>query len=207
MIKAASRGGFFHCHAGISRRDLAAGALRRWLSGVAMALTWRRHAAVAAIVAASQLCSAALAADIGRWKLSLGSGRASATLPSMNTLTTGTRTIDYHLTLTVSCDAGRYPVWRQTIAVRKAISGEDRTSVTVRYDNAGTSRDEWTLADMNRTLQWDGGEGVARLSRARRFSVAWRFGVFSGSGEAIFDVAGITGALAALSEACGVRLP
>ena len=52
-----------------------------------------------------QSCTAALANDIGRWKLSLGNGSASATLHSLNTLTTGTRTIDYHPMLTISCDA------------------------------------------------------------------------------------------------------
>ncbi len=166
-----------------------------------------KHAAAAAIFAVLQFYTAALANDIGRWKLSLGNGSASATLYSLNTLTTGTRTIDYRLVLKVSCDAKRYPVWRQSVAVRRAISGDDRASVTIRYDNAGAFRDEWSLADMNRSLQSDGGEAVARLARARRFSISWRFGVFSGSGEAIFDVAGIRDTLAAVSEACGARLP
>lgn len=171
-----------------------------------MALSWKSTAA-AAIVAALQFCGAVLADDIGRWRLSSGKGSASATLPSLNTLTTGTRTIDYHPMLTVSCDAGRYPVWRQTVAARRAIPGDGRAGVTVRYDNAGAFRDEWSLADMNRSLQQDGAEDVARLARARRFAITWRFGVFAGSGEAVFNVAGITSALDVMSQACGVPRP
>ena len=162
---------------------------------------------IASLVAATFIASGAAAQDLGRWKLSGGKGSASATVYSLNTLTTGTRNIDYRPILIVSCDAGRYPVWRQTVQVRRAISGEGSARVTIRYDNAGAFQEAWALADMSRSLQWDGGEGVARLTRARRFSLSWRFGVFSGSGEAVFDVAGIKDVAGALGEACGVRLP
>ena len=159
------------------------------------------------LLAAACFDGSAAAQDLGRWKLSEGRGSASATVYSLNTLTTGTRNIDYRPILIVSCDAKRYPVWRQTVQVRRAISGDGSSSVTIRYDNAGAFQEDWALADMSRSLQSDGGEGVARLTRARRFSLSWRFGVFSGSGEAVFDVAGIKAVAGALGQACGVRLP
>jgi hypothetical protein len=93
------------------------------------------------------------------------------------------------------------------VQVRRAISGDGSARVSIRYDNAGAFQEDWALVDMSRSLQWDGGEGVSRLTRARRFSLSWRFGVFSGSGEAVFNVAGITAAAAALGEACGAPLP
>jgi hypothetical protein len=163
--------------------------------------------AIPSLVAAAILGSSASAQDFGRWKLSEGRGSASATVYSLNTLTTGTRNIDYRPILIISCDAKRYPVWRQIVQVRRAISGDGTARVTIRYDNAGAFEEDWLLADMSRSLQWDGGEGVARLTRARRFYLSWRFGVFSGAGEAVFDVAGIKEVAGELGVACGVRLP
>src|SRR5689334_8238011 len=142
-----------------------------------------RTTLIVALLFAFAWCNGAYAQDMGGWKLSQGLGGATATLYSLNTLTTGTRNIDYRPILIVSCDSKRYPVWRQSVQVRRAISGDGSARVSIRYDNAGAFQEDWALVDMSRSLQWDGGEGVSRLARARRFSLSWRFGVFSGSGE------------------------
>jgi hypothetical protein len=160
-----------------------------------------------AVLVVILLDDATQAQSMGRWKVWLGGGRANATLYSLNTLTTGTRTIDYRPVLIVSCDPRRYPVWRQELLVRRIISGQDRIDVTMRFDNASPFVEQWTLSDMNRSLRSDGGEAVARLARSRRFHAAWRFGVFSGGGEAIFDVAGIRDTLVELGRACGTDVP
>lgn len=161
---------------------------------------------IMAALAAIAVAGDAAAEETGRWKVSRGSGSASASLASLNTLTTGTRTIDYHPILVVSCDARRYPVWRQAVQVRRAVSGGDSAAVVVRLDNGGAFEESWGLTDMNRTLHSDGEHDIGRLARARLFRLSWRFGVFS-EGEAIFDVAGLKEALGQLAEACGTRMP
>ncbi len=162
---------------------------------------------VAVILLVGLLDAATQAQGMGRWKIWRGDGTASATLYSINTLTTGTRTIDYHPALVVSCEAGRYPVWRQELLARRMISGQYRVDVTMRFDNGGSFVEQWMLSDMNRSLSSDGSQAIARLARARRFHAAWRFGVFSGGGEAIFDVAGLKDTLAELAKACGTAVP
>jgi len=148
-----------------------------------------------------------VAEGMGRWKVWRGDGRATATVYSLNSLTTGSRTIDYRPALVVSCQAGRYPVWRQELSVRRIISGDDIADVSIRFDNGGSFAEQWTLSDMNRSLRNDGDHAVARLARARRFYVEWSFGVFSGRGEAVFDVDGISGALTDMANACGTAVP
>ena len=108
---------------------------------------------VAVILLVGLLDAATQAQGMGRWKIWRGDGTASATLYSINTLTTGTRTIDYHPALVVSCEAGRYPVWRQELLVRRMISGQYRVDVTMRFDNGGSFVEQWMLSDMNRSLQ------------------------------------------------------
>ncbi|MFI0846646.1 hypothetical protein [Mesorhizobium sp. IMUNJ 23232] len=164
-------------------------------------------ALVAVLVAVLISADGAAAQQAGRWKISAGRDAATATLYSLNTLTAGTRTIDYHPALVLSCEARRYPVWRQAVVVRQTISGEDRIGVSIRLDNGGAFNEQWVLAQKGRALQTDGDEQVARLSRARRLHLSWRFGVFSGRGEAVFDLAGITDTLAQLAQACGTDVP
>lgn len=162
---------------------------------------------VATLLVVALLGTDAVAQDLGAWKIARGRGEASATLYSLNTLTAGTRTIDYHPALVVSCEARRFPVWRQEILVRRIISGEDRINVAIRLDNGGSFTEEWMLAGMSRSLRSDGDHAVARLAQARRFHATWRFGVFSGSGEAIFNVAGVSDMLGELAQACGIDVP
>jgi hypothetical protein len=172
-------------------------------------MAWR-HAAgriLAALAVVALSVPPADAQQFGRWKISRGQGAASATLYSLNTLTAGNRTIEYHPALVVSCETRRYPVWRQEVQVRRAISGEGRTAVTIRLDNGGAFSEEWALVSMSRSLRLDGDHAVGRLARARRLNMSWRFGVFSGRGEAVFDVAGINDTLVELAEACGTPVP
>ncbi len=162
---------------------------------------------MAVVCAAIQLlgATAALAAD--RWKIGRGEGAATATTYSINTLSTTARTIEYRAALVISCKASRYPVWRASILIRRAISGQGGIPVTMRYDNGVPFEDVWTLGDYNRSLNMDGEQALARLARARRFDLSWRFGLFSGEGQAVFDVAGLDDAIADLAKACGVSVP
>lgn len=162
---------------------------------------------VATLVGAQTFLDSAAAQQAGRWKISAGRDAASATLYSLNTLTAGTRTVDYHPALVLSCEARRYPVWRQAVLVRQTISGDGGIGVSIRLDNGGAFSEQWVLAQKNRAMQTDGDEQVARLSRARRLNLSWRFGVFSGRGEAVFDLAGISDTLAQLAQACGTDVP
>ncbi|MBS3651405.1 hypothetical protein KEU06_22575 [Pseudaminobacter sp. 19-2017] len=164
-------------------------------------------AVMAVVCAAIQLlgATAALAAD--RWKIGRGEGAATATTYSINTLSTTARTIEYRAALVISCKASRYPVWRASILIRRAISGQGGIPVTMRYDNGVPFEDVWTLGDYNRSLNMDGEQALARLARARRFDLSWRFGLFSGEGQAVFDVAGLDDAIADLAKACGVSVP
>ncbi|MEQ1952569.1 hypothetical protein [Mesorhizobium sp. CN2-181] len=162
---------------------------------------------VAAFAALVSQASNAAAQQAGRWKVSTGREAATATLYSLNTLTTGTRTIDYRPALVLSCETRRYPVWRQAVRVRQTISGDGSVGVSIRLDNGGAFNEQWVLAEKSRAVQTDGGEQVARLSRARRLNLSWRFGVFAGRGEAVFDLAGISDTLAQLAQACGVEVP
>jgi hypothetical protein len=147
----------------------------------------------------------ALAAD--RWKIARAQGSASATVYSLNTLATNTRTIEYRAALVVSCQASRYPVWRQSVQIRRPISGQDTVPVVVRYDDGAAFDEVWALAGFNRSLNLDGEHALARLTRARRFYLNWRFGLFTSDGEAVFDVGGVGEAIADLARACGVSAP
>ncbi|MDQ6433089.1 hypothetical protein RB623_03370 [Mesorhizobium sp. LHD-90] len=163
--------------------------------------------AVLVLVAVLFGLAPAAAQQAGRWKVAEGREQASATLYSLNTLTTGTRTIDYRPALVLSCEARRYPVWRKVVQLRQTVSGDGRAGVTIRFDNGGAFGEEWVLAQMGRALQTDGEEQIARLTRARRFFLSWRFGVFAGRGEAVFDLAGIGETVARLAKTCGVDAP
>jgi hypothetical protein len=170
----------------------------------------RKHSsgiAAATVLAALVYAGMADAQQAGRWKVSAGRDAATATLYSLNTLTAGTRTIDYHPALILSCETRRFPVWRQAVVVRQTIAGDGEVGVSIRLDNGGAFKEQWALAQKSRALQTDGDEQVARLSRARRLHLSWRFGVFSGSGEAVFDLAGIRETLAQLAQACGTEVP
>lgn len=159
-----------------------------------------------AAVAASLSVVSGSAAD--GWRFGGRSdGEANAALFSNNALTTGSRAIDFHPILTISCKADRDPVWRQSVRVRDPVSGSDGVDVTVRIDNGGDRPERWSLGQKNRALVYDGAGGVARLAGARLMRITWRIGLFSGDGEAVFSLAGAADAIAALATKCGVTPP
>lgn len=144
----------------------------------------------------------------GTWRFGRGAdGEANASLFANNSLTTGSRAIDYHPVLTLSCNAGSASVWRQSIRVREPLSGSEGVDVGVRIDNAGAMRERWSLGQKNRAIVHDGSAGVARLAGARLLRVTWRVGLFSGNAEAVFSVAGTEDVIATLATTCGVAPP
>jgi len=151
--------------------------------------------------------SLAHAQDTGRWAIDTGNGRATASTLSLNTLSTGSRVIDYHPVLYLSCDAKRFPVWRQSVQIRDSVSSERMVDVAIRMDNARAFTEQWTVAPKARSLHFDGDEGISRLTRARRFALSWRFGLFSGRGEAVFNLVGVKDTVVQLAEACGAPAP
>ena len=130
----------------------------------------------------------------------------SRSLPA-TALTTGSRAIDYHPILTISCRAERDPQWWQSIRVREPFSGRGPIDVSVRLDTRGDRRERWSLGQRNRALVYDGSGGVARLAGARLLRVVWRVGFFAGNDEAVFNLAGSGDAIAAVSATCGVAPP
>jgi hypothetical protein len=145
-------------------------------------------------------------AETSRWQTGRGGGgRATASLLSTNTLSTGNRAIEYHPTLTIGCIAGQASSWTQSVAIREAISGSGTVQVSVRLNGGGARSEAWS--GRNRTLSRDGGDGVARLRGARQLRLSWSTGFFSGTGEAVFQLAGVDDAVAQIAEACGLDLP
>lgn len=137
-------------------------------------------------------------ADTGRWRTN---GEA-ATLLSNNTLSTGNRSIEYHPVLTITCRGG----WAKSVRLREVLSGRGTINVSVRLDGSQDS-ETWRLANRNAGFSLAGEEGVVRLLRAKRFRLAWSNGFFSGTGEAVFSLAGITDVVKQLAAACGVDPP
>jgi hypothetical protein len=138
---------------------------------------------------------------------SAGGGRASASLYSSNAITTGARAIDFHPLLTLSCDAGRPGIWRQSVRVQEPLSSGPSIEVQVRIDQGGTETQSWALGQKNRALVLDSASGMARLLRATRLRVAWPNGFFGEDGEGVFDVRGAADVIARLAKSCGVGLP
>jgi len=144
-------------------------------------------------------------AEANDWRISRRqNGLVVATLFSVNSMSSGTRPIDYHPELTLSCDPDRDPVWRQSIQSREAISGVDGVDVTVMIDNGNAMVERWSLGQKNRALVRDGSESIARLLGARRLRVSWRLGFFSGDGVAVYELGAIRNAVGQLSAACQV---
>lgn len=135
-------------------------------------------------------------------------GEWTSSLYSLNTLTTGSKVIDYHPVLVVSCKADRYPVWRQSLQIRTSVTGgEESITITARYDSAETVEETWILGQANRSFYRDGAEAVARLQRSRLFRAEWRFGFLAGRGEATFNLANVVDAVQRIADACGVPKP
>lgn len=162
-------------------------------------------AGLAFAVAVVPLASASAAAA---WKYgSSGGGKASASLFSSNAITTGARAIDFHPLLTLSCDAGRPGIWRQSVRVQEPISSGPSVDVQIRIDQGGQETQVWSLGQKNRALLLDGESGMARLLRAKRLRIAWPSGFFGDDGEGVFDVRGAGDVIPRLAASCGVDLP
>ena len=86
------------------------------------------------------------------------------------------------------------------------MAGGGTIPVTVRIDGGGAKAENW-LVGGNRSLLLNGGESVARLLSARQLRLSWSTGFFSGTGEAVFHLAGVREAVAQLANACGLQLP
>jgi hypothetical protein len=146
-------------------------------------------------------------AEPGNWRIAQAPGGTStASLLSTNTLSTGNRSIEYHPRLTIACRTGQASGWSQSVRVRDGLSGRGAVPVSVRLDGGETS-ETWRLGGRNRSLTLDGKDGVTRLLRAKRLRLNWSNGFFSGTGEAVFNLAGIKDAVTRIATRCGVDLP
>ena len=126
----------------------------------------------------------------------------SVSILSTNTLTSGSRAIDYHPMLIIECKTGAQPVLSQSIRIRDSVAGSGTIDIAVRADGGGDVSEQWSLASNNRSFSTEGDRVAKRLS-AKRLRFSWRIGLFSGRGEAIFDLTGSGDALTALAAKCG----
>jgi hypothetical protein len=147
-------------------------------------------------------------AEAYRWQIGRGDrGAATASILSTNTLSTGSRVIDYHPVLTIRCTPGQPAGWSQSVTIRDATLGSGTVEVSVRLDRGGARSEAWTPSGNSRTLSLDGKEGVARLLDARWLKLNWSLGLFSGRGEAVFNLTGIRETVSRLASQCGIGLP
>ncbi len=146
-------------------------------------------------------------AEPGNWRFAQArDGASTASLLSTNTLSTGNRSIEYHPLLTIACRRGQTSGWSQSVRVRDGLPGSGAIPVSVRLDGGETS-ETWRLDGRNRNLTLDGKDGVARLLRAKRLRLNWSNGFFSGTGEAVFNLAGVKEAVARIATRCSVDPP
>lgn len=154
---------------------------------------------------AAALLAPSFPSNAAEWRVTRHpNGLVTASLFSINSISAGSRPIDYHPELTISCSPDRDPVWRQSIRSREPLSGTDGIDVTVMIDNGNAMVERWDLGEKNRALVRDGGEAIARLLDARRLRVTWRIGFFSGDGVAVYELGAIRNAVGQLSAACQV---
>jgi glucose/arabinose dehydrogenase len=142
------------------------------------------------------------------WELAtLRDGEVVVSILAMNTLTSAGGAIDYRPALAISCRAKRYPVWRQTVRLRASVSAPDQIDVMVRYDNAASTEEAWTVSERGRAFFRDGGDTIGRLTRARLMRMEWPMRGLWRRGEAVFDVSAASDAVESLRKACGVAPP
>src|SRR5262245_17147544 len=120
-------------------------------------------------ISAAFLCALAVAASGARAEASgwqtgrTGGGRATASLLSANTMSTGNRSIEYHPVLTIGCTPGQASSWVQSVMIRDATSGSAKVQVEVRVDGRVATSEAWSSGARNGGLSRAGGEGVSRL--------------------------------------------
>ncbi len=166
------------------------------------------HSTVFAFVLSAGSFAALCTAQADKWRTGQsGDGSATVSLLSSNTLSTGNRSIEYHPVLTIGCMAGQPSSWTQSVKIRNGATGSGSIQVTVRVDGKGSQSEVWSLGARNRSLSLDGDGGVARLLGARQLKISWSTGFFSGTGEAVFQLAGLNEALAQIAGICAIDLP
>jgi hypothetical protein len=175
-------------------------------------MTTRANANLTATVIAAAFWLAGAAQSSGQgytWRMGSGpGGEATASIFSINTLSVGSsRVIDYHPTLTIACRPGGEPQWRVSLQLKDSVPARAAANVAVRLDNGGENSEQWTPGFQGRGFSKTGSSEVARLLRAKRLRLSWRYGVLSGRGEAVFNLSGAQDAVAALAGACGTELP
>ena len=162
----------------------------------------------AAIMLAVSVCSAARADDaLARWRFGGdGAGQVTAMLPATNKLSTAGGALSYSPVLTIACNRGSDPQWREWLKLSDRVSAGKTITVGVAIDS-GSVQESWSVRGGGRILFRAGADGIAPLAPARRLSLSWRFGLLSGRGEARFDLAGAQAAIARIADACGTDVP
>ena len=175
---------------------------------MATSLAKRSIVAAALTLLALAQGSCVAAAQSSQWKFFKNrDGLVKASLLSTNGVSVGSGVIDYHPALILSCKPTRAQVWRQAIQLQAPLRRDDSTSVRLRYDEAAPFTEKWAVDEGSTVLFVDGPDRMARLARTRRLSVSWSSGIFSRSGEVIFDLSGVRDAVATVAEGCGIKPP
>jgi len=130
----------------------------------------------------------------------------TAALLATNKLSTAGGALSYSPVLTIACDTGGDPQWREWLRINDKVSASGTIAVRVTVDSAD-SEERWAVQRDGKVLFRSGPDAVARLMPARRLSLSWRFGLLSGRGTAEFDLAGAREAIGWLADACGTALP
>jgi len=166
---------------------------------------WRASAAAFVLTG---FCSAALADDApGRWRFGEGqNGQATVSLPATSKLTTAGGALSYSPVLTIACDAGGDPHWREWLGINDKVSASGTIMMRVTIDSDSVD-ERWAVQRGGKVLFRAGADGIASLSAAARLSLSWRFGLLSGRGEADFDLTGVAEAIAHIADACGTAPP
>nr|WP_292837213.1 hypothetical protein [Mesorhizobium sp.] len=172
-----------------------------------MRATVMRRGGAAALALAS-LCCGAFADDAPeRWRFGDGeSGQATAALLATNKLSAGGGALSYSPILTIACDPGGEPHWREWLWINDKISADEAVTVRVTIDS-DSFNERWAVRRGGKVLFRAGADGVAALASAGRLSVSWRFGFLSGRGEADFDLTGVRQAVGRIADACGTVPP
>jgi len=170
------------------------------------AMVMRRASAMTFALAA--LCSTASADDAsGRWRFGEAqNGHVTAALLATSKLSTAGGALSYSPVLTIACDMGGDPHWREWLGINDKVSAGGTITMRVTIDS--DSFDEtWAVHRGGKVLFRAGADGVASLASAGRLSLSWRFGLLSGRGEARFDLTGAEEAIGRIAEACGTTPP
>lgn len=168
----------------------------------------KRRSCIAALVLASAACSAARADDaLERWQFGEGNdGQVTARLLATNKLSTAGGALSYSPVLTVACNRGGDPQWREWLKLNDKVSASGTIIMSVTIDS-DSFEERWAVHRGGRVLFRAGADGVSSLAPANRLSLSWRFGLLSGRGEARFDLAGAQAAVARIAASCGTDVP